>query len=79
MAWSSIVPKSYKCRTTIGHFHWSKQVSMNFAGEDKHIKTKFLKADYVLRIVLKIILITLLETLLHIIFRNDSAKFVWWK
>ena len=49
MAWSSIVPKSYKCRTTIGHFHWSKQVSMNFAGEDKHIKTKFLKADYPLR------------------------------
>ena len=53
--WSSKVPKRYKRNAIIGDLHQSKRISMNFADEVKHIKSKFLRADYPLRFVDSII------------------------
>ena len=53
--WSSKVPKRYKRNAIIGDLHRSKRISMNFADEVKHIKSKFLRADYPLRFVDSII------------------------
>ena len=47
IAWSSKVPKSYKCNAIIGELHRSKRISMNVAD----IKTKFLNAGYPLHFV----------------------------
>ena len=43
LLWS--VPKRYKRNSIIGNLYQSKIISMSFADEVKHIKTKFLKAD----------------------------------
>ena len=47
-AWPSEVSKPYKLNTIIGGFTSVKKNSVNFAAEVKHIKTKFLLADYAL-------------------------------
>ena len=54
-AWSSKLPKRYKRNTITSNLHQSKKISMNFADEVKHIKTKFLKADYPLHFMDSII------------------------
>lgn len=49
ITWSSKVPKRYKGSSIIGDLHRSKRISMNFADEVKHIKTKLLQVDDPLR------------------------------
>ena len=42
--WSK-ASKCYKRNAIVGYLHRSKRTLMNFADEDKHTKTKFVKAD----------------------------------
>ena len=53
--WTSKIPKRYKQSTINGDLHCSKRVSSNFDEEIPLIKEKFMKANYPLRFINRVV------------------------